>query len=66
MPKMKTNRAAAKRLRTSGAGRVRRSRAGHNHLMRGKPARRLRKLRKNTMASSADERQVKRLLPYAF
>lgn len=66
MPKMKTNRAAAKRLRASGSGRVRRGKAGKSHLMRGKSSNRLRKLKKNNMVDSADEKRVKLLLPYAF
>ena len=66
MPKMKTHRAAAKRLRVTGKGRVRRGKAGLSHLMRGKPARRLRKLRKHALASDADAPRVKRLLPYSF
>ena len=64
MPKMKTHRGAAKRLRVTGSGRVRRAKAGHSHMMRGKPARRLRRLRKNDMVDTADEKRFKRLLPY--
>lgn len=63
MPKMKTNRSAAKRLWVSGSGRVRRGTAGKSHMMRGKPASRLRKLKKNSMTSPADEKRIKRLLP---
>lgn len=66
MPKMKTNRAAAKRFRVTGTGKVRRGKAGLNHLMRGKSANRLRKLRKHDIASDADTPVIKRLLPYAF
>jgi large subunit ribosomal protein L35 len=66
MPKMKTSRGAAKRLRVSGSGRVRRAKAGANHFMRGKPARRLRRLRKNDMVDKSDEKRFKRLLPYQF
>lgn len=66
MPKMKTNRAAAKRFRVTGSGKVRRGKAGLNHLMRGKPARRLRALRKNDIAADVDTPNIKRLLPYAF
>jgi len=66
MPKMKTNRAAAKRFRVTGTGKVRRGKAGLNHLMRGKSANRLRKLRKHDILSDADVPAVKRLLPYAF
>ena len=66
MPKMKTHRASAKRMRVTGSGRVRRGKAGANHLMRGKPARRLRNLRKNDMVSGQEAKRVKRLLPYDF
>jgi large subunit ribosomal protein L35 len=66
MPKMKTNRSAAKRLRATGSGRVRRSRSGLQHLMRGKSANRRRNLRKNGMVDESMEKRVKRLLPYQF
>ena len=66
MPKMKTNRAAAKRFRVTGSGRVRRGKAGLGHLMRGKSANRLRRLRKHDMVDDADEKRIKRLLPYSF
>ena len=55
MPKMKTKRAAAKRFKATGGGRIRRSTAGKQHLMRGKSANRLRGLKKNSMVSDADE-----------
>lgn len=64
MPKMKTKRAAAKRLRVTGTGKIRRGKARLSHLMRGKPARRLRNLRKNAIVDSSDEKRFKRLLPY--
>jgi large subunit ribosomal protein L35 len=64
MPKMKTNKAAAKRFRVSGKGRVRRPKAGGNHGMQEKSRKRLRRLRKNDMVDSTMERHVKRLLPY--
>jgi large subunit ribosomal protein L35 len=66
MPKMKTKRAAAKRLRVTGTGKIRRGSARLNHAMRGKPARRLRKLRKNDIVDAADHKRFKRLLPYAM
>ena len=64
MPKMKTKRAAAKRFKVTGGGRLRRSTAGKQHRMRGKPANRLRKLKKNSMVDHRDEERVRRLLPY--
>ena len=66
MPKMRTNRAAAKRFRVTGTGRVRRGKAGLNHLMRGKPAKRLRKLRKHDIVCDADAKKIRFLLPYSF
>jgi large subunit ribosomal protein L35 len=66
MPKMKTHRASAKRLRVTASGRVRRAKAGSRHLMRGKPARRLRNLRKNGLVSLQETKRIERLLPYAF
>jgi large subunit ribosomal protein L35 len=64
MPKMKTKRAAAKRLRVTGSGKIRRASARHSHMMRGKSASRLRRLRKNDIVDGADEKRFKRLLPY--
>ncbi len=63
MPKMKTNKSAAKRVRTNGGGKVRRPHAGLGHMMRGKSAARRRKLRKHGMASPGDSARMKRLLP---
>ena len=46
---MKTNRAAAKRFRVTGSGRVRRPKGGGNHGMQEKSRKRLRRLRNNDM-----------------
>jgi len=64
MPKMKTNRAAAKRFSITGTGRVRRTKSGLNHIMQEKSRKRLRRLRKNDMVERALEKRVKLLLPY--
>ena len=63
MPKMKTNRAAAKRLRRTGGGKVRRHRANCSHILTKKSTKRKRRLRSATLVSKADEKRVKRLLP---
>lgn len=65
MPKMKTNRAAAKRFKLSGKGRVRRPKQGGQHGMIGKSRKRRRRLRDNDMVAPALEQRIKRLLPYA-
>lgn len=66
MPKMKTNRAAAKRFRVTGSGKIRRSTAGKSHMMRGKSSNRLRKLKKNSIVDPADASRIALLIPYKF
>jgi large subunit ribosomal protein L35 len=63
MPKMKTHSGTKKRMWITGSGRVRRGTAGLSHMMRGKSANRLRRLRKHSMVSSTHEKMQKRLLP---
>lgn len=64
MPKMKTNRAAAKRFRFTGTGKIRRSKAGLNHMMQEKNRKRLRRLRKNDLVDKGMAVRVRLLLPY--
>ncbi len=64
MPKMKTKKAAKKRFRISGSGKVRRPKAGGNHGMQEKSRKRVRRLRNNDMVDSTMEKHVKRMLPY--
>jgi large subunit ribosomal protein L35 len=64
MPKMKTNKAAAKRFRVTGTGRVRRSKAGGNHGMQEKSRKRIRRLRNNDMVDKTLQKHIKRLIPY--
>jgi large subunit ribosomal protein L35 len=64
MPKMKTNKSYAKRFRVSGSGRVRRSKAGGNHLMQEKSRKRIRRARNNDMVDKTLERKIKRMIPY--
>jgi large subunit ribosomal protein L35 len=65
MPKMKTNRAAAKRFKVTGSGRVRQNKTSTQHNLIGKSRRRTRRLRNNDMVAKALEKAIKRLLPYA-
>ncbi len=62
MPKQKTKRAAAKRLRLTGSGKVRRARAFKSHILTKKTQKRKRRLRKNTLASAADQKRLKRMI----
>ena len=60
--KMKTNRAAAKRFKLTGSGRVKRSKAYHGHFFTSKSPKRLRNLRKSSMMSAADTPRAKKML----
>jgi large subunit ribosomal protein L35 len=64
MPKIKTKRGAAKRLRATGTGKLVRVKGWKRHLLEWKPAKRKRQLRKKTLISAADERRMRRLVPY--
>lgn len=63
MPKMKTNRAAKKRFKISGTGRVRRPKAGGQHNMIGKSRKRRRRLRNNDMVAPEFAKRITLLLP---
>ena len=64
MPKLKTRRSIAKRFRFTAKGKVKRAQAFRSHLLTGRAANRMRKLRRNTLVNRVDEERVKRLLPY--
>ncbi|NLZ16724.1 MAG: 50S ribosomal protein L35 [Desulfobulbaceae bacterium] len=64
MPKMKTNRGAAKRFTSTGSGKVRRSKAFSSHILTKKSTKRKRKLRQRTLIADADMKAVRRMLPY--
>ncbi len=64
MPKMKSNRAAAKRFRKTAKGKIRCDKPFHSHILTKKSTKRKRRLRKNDIVNSAVRRQVRRLLPY--
>jgi large subunit ribosomal protein L35 len=66
MPKMKTNRGAAKRFKVTGRGKVKRGRAGRRHILTSKNRKRKRHLRRSGAAVGSDARRVRRLMPYAF
>jgi large subunit ribosomal protein L35 len=61
-PKMKTNRAAAKRLKRTGTGKLKRGKAFHGHLFTSKDAKRKRGLRKSTLVAPADMARANKML----
>jgi large subunit ribosomal protein L35 len=64
MPKIKTNRAAAKRFKLTATGKIKRRRGYLRHINTHMTTKRKRQLRKSTLVNKANERNVKRLLPY--
>jgi len=64
VPKMKTNRGAAKRIRKTGSGKLRRMRANKSHILTKKSPKRKRRLRSTTLVSKADVKRLKRMLPH--
>lgn len=64
MPKVKTNRGAAKRFKATGSGKIKRSKAYSSHILTKKTTKRKRNLRKSDLIAESDRRAVKRMLPY--
>ncbi|HEU4364633.1 MAG TPA: 50S ribosomal protein L35 [Candidatus Krumholzibacteria bacterium] len=62
MPKLKTNRAAMKRFRKTGTGKVRRNKAFKSHILTKKTTKRKRGLRKASLVHPTDLRRVRRML----
>lgn len=65
MPKIKTHRGAAKRIKVSGKGKLMRRKAFHSHLLLGKSSKRKRRLKSYAVIESCDKRRIRRLLPYS-
>jgi large subunit ribosomal protein L35 len=64
MPKLKTHRGAAKRLRKTGTGKIMRRKAFAGHLLQKKSTKRKRRLNKTVGVSPVAARAVKGMLPY--
>jgi large subunit ribosomal protein L35 len=62
MPKMKTNKTAAKRFRRTGTGKLRRLQSMRQHLFEKKPSTRTRRLDGEVDVNPGDAKRVKRLL----
>ncbi|NLK72727.1 MAG: 50S ribosomal protein L35 [Clostridiales bacterium] len=62
MPKMKTHRGAAKRIKQTKSGMLKRSKAFKSHILTKKSQKRKRNLRKAGFLSSADIKRIKRAL----
>ena len=64
MPKLKTKRSAAKRLKATGTGKLTRAKGWKKHLLEWKSSKRRRKLRQGTLIDAADLKVMRKLVPY--
>ena len=64
MPKMKTHRGAAKRVKKTSSGKLKRMRAFKSHILTKKDRKRKRRLRQSDLVSPADAKKLGRMLPY--
>ncbi len=65
MPKIKTNRAAAKRFKVTKTGKVKHKKAFLRHLLTSKSPNRKRGLRKAGVLRDTEAEVIKKLMPYA-
>lgn len=64
MPKIKTNRGAAKRFRVTASGKVKRNKGFKSHLLSSKGKKRKRHLRQGTLVAAVEAKNVRRMIPY--
>ncbi len=64
MPKIKTNRSAAKRFKKTGTGKIKRRKPFAGHILTKKTTKRKRNLRQSTLVHKSDEGRVNRMIPY--
>ncbi len=65
MPKMKTHRGLAKRVKITAKGKVKRAKAFHSHLLSSKTPKMKRRLSKSDTVHPSDLKRIKTLLPYS-
>lgn len=64
MPKIKSNRGAAKRFKATGSGKIVRNKAFANHILTKKNTKRKRNLRKSALVDPSNRKGLNKLLPY--
>lgn len=64
MPKMKTHKGTAKRVKKTGSGKLKRSHSFRSHLLINKSQKQKRKLRKGTLVSSSDQKRINQMVTY--
>jgi large subunit ribosomal protein L35 len=65
MPKMKTNRGAAKRFKVTGKGKIVRSKAYASHILTKKTTKKKRNMRKGSLVDGANLASIKKMIPYS-
>jgi large subunit ribosomal protein L35 len=65
MPKMKTRKCAAKRVKKTGTGKFLRNRAGHRHILTKKSSKRKRHLGQSVVVKSTEMKRIRSSMPYA-
>jgi large subunit ribosomal protein L35 len=64
MPKLKTNRSAAKRFKKTGSGKIKRMKPQKRHILTKKTTKRKRHLGKAVLVHASDEKRINRMIPY--
>ncbi len=64
MPKVKTNRSAAKRFKKTGTGKLVRMKAYKSHILTKKTTKRKRNLRKSAVVDATNVKNMKKIMPY--
>ncbi len=64
MPKIRSNRAAAKRFKVTGTGKIVRAKANKSHILTKKSRKRKRDLRRSTVVDAINVGSIRRMLPY--
>ena len=64
MPKIKTNRSAAKRFKVTGTGKLKRNKAYKRHILTKKSTKTKRNLRQPAITDATNAPNMKKILPY--
>lgn len=65
MPKMKSNRGAAKRFKSIASGKFKRGQSHRRHILTKKSTKRKRQLREGLKVCDSDQKAIRRMLPFS-
>lgn len=66
MPKLKTRKSIAKRIRFTATGRMKRRSAFRSHILTKKKSSRKRRLRIGNIVNSSDEKRLRKIIPKVY